>query len=152
MIKTKSAATGKNRKRKASLWEKFYNVPHRTRLEERVKFLIQCNSRACGRNMPLSPNVFKHDCGAKDEWGRDIRVFDYPCPVTEFLEEHNGDINEFLRLRMAERGVTSIGELIGDQWDSKAEPMLNYANERLVAQYVFEELAREIAHAIGVEV
>jgi len=68
-----------------------------------------------------------------------------------FFERHKEDITELLYELLDSCGFTCPNQLFGDSWDKEDPLALETTNQNLLAWFAFEEVARNIAWDLGLE-
>jgi hypothetical protein len=76
----------------------------------------------------------------------------YYTDTTAFYKKHEAEIDQLLSESMESIGVDSPKEMFGDKWDNGDPLAKDTFNQNLLAWFAFEETARNLASAAGVEV
>lgn len=72
--------------------------------------------------------------------------------TVKFYKKHKTTIQKMLRAQMIEFGANSPAELFGRKWDNDDPFAEETTNQNLLAWYAYEEVCREIADRLGIEI
>lgn len=76
----------------------------------------------------------------------------YTADCVRFYNTHKEEINALLYTTMESMGDYSPAAVFGDKWDTQDPLAIESGNQNLLAWFAFEETARNLANAAGIEV